>query len=352
LLSIPNKMASLFLKASALCAVVVAEGDEGSRWDWNSMTESRTYNGADASTFQHFDVNYMMGLVGENGHDAPVLHQSRQIPKLGLSSMEKVVALTSRSTRASIRKTLVDLLKRQVGIESMYSTKKEKLYIAASNIYDFIAKLLHSACSIALSNDGLWKEQMQCFSAYRQLLEVYSMWNAVRDVAFALEHGMSVTPESLAVCGPGAFQEENFVGQDVASQRLQSQYLVSATLRACYDNLQVRIEALRRWLSSLMISMDTSQDRSVSCLFRTITVLTCLSSGNQENVLDLAIKEEHKQHVMFSFARYSSVAMRDAAGNSGAPEDEDKGASASFVQVNDALGAPESPENLREVRRV
>ena len=60
--------------------------------------------------------------------------------------------------------------------------------------------------------------------------------------------------------------------------------------------------------------MDSQQDRAQSCLFRVITVLTCLSSGNQENVLDLAIKEEHKQHVVFGLARYSSVVMKDANG--------------------------------------
>ena len=49
-------------------------------------------------------------------------------------------------------------------------------------------------------------------------------------------------------------------------------------------------------MSSLLVSMETDSDRAQSCMFKVITVLTCLSSGNQENVLDLAIKEEHKQH--------------------------------------------------------
>jgi len=285
----------------------------GANWNWDQMTSSRSFNGpSDYSTFKSFDTTYMMALVGENGQDRNVLHQAHTLPKVGLTSMEKVVAMTSASTRASIRKQLVSLLKAQVRIESMYGSKKEKLYQSASSVYNFISRLLHSACTIALSNDGLWKEQMQCFSAYRQLLEVYSMWNGIRDIAFALEHGMSVTPENLAVCGPNAAMEDNFVSQDPSSQRLQNQYLVSATMRACYDNLQVRIEALRRWLSSLLVSMDSMQDRGESCLFRVITVLTCLSSGNQENVLDLAIKEEHKQHVVYSMARYASVVLKDA----------------------------------------
>merc|ERR1712072_314968 len=78
------------------------------------------------------------------------------------------------------------------------------------------------------------------------------------------------------------------------------------------------IEALRRWLSQLLISLDANQDRAQSCLFRVITVLTCLSSGNQENVLDLAIKEEHKQHVVFGMSRYTSVVMKDANGGGAA----------------------------------
>ena len=145
-----------------------------------------------------------------------------------------------------------------------------------------------------------------------------SRWNGVRDVAFALEHGMSVTEGTLAVCGPNVAQQDFFVSQTSGSARLQNQYLVAATMRACFDNLQVRIESLRRWLSTLLVSMDSQQDRAQSCLFRVITVLTCLSSGNQENVLDLAIKEEHKQHVVFGLARYSSVVMKDANGGAAA----------------------------------
>merc|ERR1719240_1914269 len=124
---------------------------------------------------------------------------------------------------------------------------------------------------------------------------------------------MSVTESTLAVCGPNVASQEHFVSQTSGSQRLQNQYLVAATMRACFDNLQVRIEAQRRWLSTLLVSMDSQQDRAQSCLFRVITVLTCLSSGNQENVLDLAIKEEHKQHVVFGMSRYTSVVMKDAA---------------------------------------
>merc|ERR1719326_2686746 len=135
----------------------------------------------------------MMTLMGTGGEDPSALHQSRHLPKVGLTSMEKVTAMTSVSTRASIRSQLVGLLKSQVRIESMYGTKKEKLYLSASSVYNFIAKLLQTSCNIALSNDVLWKEQMQCFSAYRQLLEIYAMWNGVRDVSFALEHGMAVT---------------------------------------------------------------------------------------------------------------------------------------------------------------
>lgn len=119
------------------------------------------------------------------------------------------------------------------------------------------------------------------------------------------------------VCGPNVANQDFFVSQTSGSARLQNQYLVAATMRACFDNLQVRIEALRRWLSTLLVSMDSQQDRAQSCLFRVITVLTCLSSGNQENVLDLAIKEEHKQHVVFGMSRYTSVVMKDSAGASG-----------------------------------
>jgi len=338
-------MASFMIKSGVTAlAVVHAAAEAGAEsWDHDQMSQSRTFDGAEAGGFQHFDANYMMGLVGTNGEDPLIVHPHKSMPKIGLTSMEKVTSLTSVSTRASIRSQLVDLLKKQVRIESMYGTKKEKLYNSASAVYGFISRLLGSACSIALGNDGLWKEQMQCFSAYRQLLEVYAMWNGIRDVAFALEHGMSVSMESLAVCGPNAIQEDKFVAQNAQSNRLQNQYLVSATLRACYDNLQVRIEALRRWLSQLMISMDSSQDRAESCLFRTITVLTCLSSGNQENVLDLAIKAEHKQHTIFTFSKYASVALRDQEAREGAAP-----ASASMLEIE----APQKPENLREIRKV
>jgi len=307
-----------------LAGVTFLSGADGaadaSSWDWKTMTSSRTFNGpSDYGDFKHFDSTYMMTLMGTGGEDPSALHSQRHLPKVGLTSMEKVTAMTSVSTRASIRSQLVGLLKSQVRIESMYGTKKEKLYLSASAIYNFIARLLHSACQIALSNDSLWKEQMQCFSAYRQLLEVYSMWNGVRDVAFALEHGMSVTEGTLAVCGPNVAQQDFFVSQQSGSARLQNQYLVAATMRACFDNLQVRIESLRRWLSTLLVSMDSQQDRAQSCLFRVITVLTCLSSGNQENVLDLAIKEEHKQHVVFGLSRYTSVVMKDAGAGGAAP---------------------------------
>merc|ERR1719247_1847851 len=93
----------------------------------------------------------MMTLMGTGGEDPSALHSQRHLPKVGLTSMEKVTAMTSVSTRASIRQQLVGLLKSQVRIESMYGTKKEKLYLSASAIYNFIARLLHSACQIALS---------------------------------------------------------------------------------------------------------------------------------------------------------------------------------------------------------
>jgi len=343
---------------ASLASGVSADAEAG-QWNWNQMTSSRSFNGPeDYSTFKSFDTTYMMALVGENGQDSTVLHKAHHLPKVGLTSMEKVVAMTSASTRASIRKQLVSLLKMQVRIESMYGTKKEKLYQSASSVYNFISRLLHSACTIALSNDGLWKEQMQCFSAYRQLLEVYSMWNGIRDIAFALEHGMSVTPENLAVCGPNAAMEDNFVSQDPSSQRLQNQYLVSATMRACYDNLQVRIEALRRWLSSLLVSMDSAQDRGESCLFRVITVLTCLSSGNQENVLDLAIKEEHKQHTVYSMARYASVVLKDASSGTGKHGANTGTTTSMGANATSASNAPsasliqvEEKQNLREIRK-
>jgi len=304
------------LITSSLAAV--ASADDKANFDWNQMASSRSSNGADYGTFMHFDTNYMAMMLGTHGKDGTVLHQANQLPKVGLTSMEKVTAMTAVSTRANIRKQLVSLLKAQVRIESMYNTKKEKLYMSASSVYNFISRLLHNACTIALSNDGLWKEQMQCFTAYKQLLEVYSMWNGVRDVVFALEHGMSVNEQSLAVCGSQASLKEHFVAQDDKANRLQNQYLVSATMRSCYDNLQIRIEALRRWLSSLLVSMETDSDRAQSCMFKVITVLTCLSSGNQENVLDLAIKEEHKQHTVYSFSRYSSMVLKDAVSGNGA----------------------------------
>lgn len=293
---------------SAFVAGVVAEGSEN-QWDWDKMTSSHTVSGKEFGTFAHFDNNYMAMLMGTGGQDFKALHQQKNMGHVGLTSMEKVTAMTSVSTRANIRKQLVDLLKAQVKIESMYNSKKEKLYVSASATYNFIAKLLHNACSIALSNDALWKEQMQCFNAYKQLLEVYSMWNGVRDVVFALEHGIPVSEQSFAVCGPGANLQDHFVAHESKSGRLQNQYLVSATMRACYDNLQVRIEALRRWLSGLLVSTDSDSDRAQSCLFKVITVLTCLSSGNQENVLDLAIKEEHNQHVVYGLAQYASTVL-------------------------------------------
>jgi len=321
------------------------------KWDWGAMTEKREFSGDSQNSFQHFDSTYMMALIGENGRDSPILHKSYAPPKVALTSMEKVTSMTAVSTRASIRSQLVGLLKAQVRIESMYGTKKEKLYLAASAIYGFIAKLLHSACDIALSNDVLWKEQMECFGAYRQLLEVYAMWNGVRDVAFALEHGMAVSDETLAMCGDTVSLQEHFVSQTSESNRLQNQYLVAATERACLDYLQVQIESRKNFMTEKLISTDPAQDRAQACLFRVITVLTCLASGNQEAILDLAIREEHKQHVVFSLARYASVALHDAeeagAGQLEAnnnhnnnPETESESDSvasaASFVQLRDA----------------
>jgi hypothetical protein len=166
---------------------------------------------------------------------------------------------------------------------------------------------------------------------------------------------MSVTEETLAVCGPNVADRERFVSQSTSSARLQNQYLVSATMRACFDNLQIKIESLRRWLSTLLVSMDSQQDRAQSCLFRVITVLTCLSSGNQENILDLAIKEEHKQHVVFGLSRYTSVVMKDAGAGGAAPaagdtasllESNSTAPSSSFVELEPAV-AP--PANLRPV---
>jgi len=318
---------------------------------WDKTVQSRSYNGAqDYGTFKHFDSTYMMTLMGTNGVDQPVLHQKHELPPVGLSSMEKVTTMTAVSTRASIRSQLVGLLKNQVRIESMYGTKKEKLYLAASAIYNFIATLLQSACHIALGNDVLWKEQMQCFSAYRQLLEIYSMHNQVRDVAFALEHGMTVTEQTLAVCGPNVANQDHFVAQSSQSGRLQNQYLVAATMRACFDNLQVKIEAAKGWLTALMVGMDSSQDHAQSCLFRVVTVLTCLASGTQENVLDLAIKEEHVQHVAYAFSRYASIALLDAhpdsSTDSANTEDDSTNsnttAMSSFVEIDEPSSAMRS----------
>jgi len=299
----------------ALCTMGVnADASAGgNNWNFDTMTKQRNVQAGSGGAFTHFDSTYMMALMGTGGKDETILHKHTQLSSrsVALTAMEKVTAQTAVATRASIRKQLVGLLKSQVRIESMYGSKKEKLYLSASSIYNFIATLLHSACGIALDNDVLWKEQMQCFSAYRQLLEIYSMFNGVRDVAFALEHGMSVTEDTLAVCGPNVAYKEHFVSQTSGSGRLQNQYLVATTMRACFDNLQVRIEASRRWLSTLLVSMDSQQDRAQACLFRVITVLTCLSSGNQENVLDLAIKEEHSQHVVYGLARYASIALQN-----------------------------------------
>lgn len=344
-------VSSTFILSALVATGVNADASAGgSNWDWKTTTQSRSFSGDDKNTLKYFDANYMMALVGTNGVDQTVLHAKSQMPKVALTSMEKVTAMTSVSTRASIRAQLVNLLKSQVRIESMYGSKKEKLYLSASSVYNFIAKLLASACNIALSNDVLWKEQMQCFSAYRQLLEIYAMWNGVRDVSFALEHGMAVTPETLAVCGPDVAPKEHFVAQNTNSQRLQNQYLVAATMRKCYDNMQVRIEALRRWLSASLVAMDSQQDRAQSCLFRVITVLTCLSAGNQENVLDLAIKEEHKQHVTFGLARYASIALNDAEQASSSMLETNSTvtpSTSSFVEIE---SAPEP--TLREVRKV
>lgn len=337
-------MVSSSLFVGAMCAMASGVAAESGQFPWDKMVQSRGYDGTMANSFKHFDNTYMMTLMGTNGVDPPVLHQHHELPRVGLSSMEKVTAMTAVSTRASIRAQLVGLLKSQVRIESLYGTKKEKLYLAASAIYNFIATLLQSACHIALGNDVLWKDQMQCFSAYRQLLEIYSMHNAVRDVAFALEHGMTITEGTLAVCGPQVANQDHFVAQTAQSGRLQNQYLVSATMRACFDNLQVRIEAARGWLSTLMVSMDSQQDRAQSCLFRVITVLGCLSSGNQENVLDLAIKEEHAQHVGFDFARYASIGLLDAG------SDGNNTASSSFVEIDAAEPAPAAM--LRDARRL
>jgi hypothetical protein len=343
-------VSSTFILSALVAVGVNADASAGaSNWNWDNV-QSRSFNGDDKNTFKYFDANYMMALVGTNGVDQPVLHSKSTMPKVALTAMEKVTAMTSVSTRASIRSQLVNLLKAQVRIESMYGSKKEKLYLSASSVYNFIARLLHSACNIALSNDVLWKEQMQCFSAYRQLLEVYAMWNGIRDVSFALEHGMAVTPETLAVCGPDVAIKEHFVAQNPNSQRLQNQYLVAGTMRKCYDNMQIRIEALRRWLSASLVAMDSNQDRAQSCLFRVITVLTCLSAGNQENVLDLAIKEEHKQHVTFGLARYASIALADAdqANQASMLETNSTMApSSAFVEIESA-----SEPTLREVRKV
>jgi len=346
-------MVSFGLTLGALCVTGVSASAgataANNKWDWGAMTEKRQFSGESQNSFQHFDSTYMMALIGENGKDSPILHKSFSPQPIALTSMEKVTSMTAVSTRASIRSQLVGLLKAQVRIESMYGTKKEKLYLAASSIYGFIAKLLHSACDIALSNDVLWKEQMECFGAYRQLLEVYAMWNGVRDVTFALEHGMAVSDSTLAMCGDTVSLQEHMVSQTSESNRLQNQYLVAATERACLDYLQVQIESRKNFMTEKLISTDPAQDRAQACLFRVITVLTCLASGNQEAILDLAIREEHKQHVVFSLARYASVALHDAeAGqledtpremsqqSSETESSESDAVAASFVQLRDA----------------
>ena len=67
-------------------------------------------------------------------------------------------------------------------------------------------------------------------------------------------------------------------------------------------------------LSQLLINSDDTSDRASSCIFRTITVLTCLSSGTNESILDLAIREEHKQKVAYTMSRYASTALAIADG--------------------------------------
>ena len=220
----------------------MSQVDGALNWDWDKTTTSYTSSGKDYGTPTHFDTNYFAALLGTKGHDDLIVHPKVNMPKIGLTPMEKVTAVTSISTRASIRKQLVGLLKQQVNIENMYTNKKEKLYMSASAVYGFINRLLHSACNIALSNDGLWQEQMQCFTAYKQLLEVYAMWNGVRDISFALENGMAVTEKSFDVCGKDVVTKDMWVAHDPSTQRLQNQYLVAGAMRKCYDNLQIKVE--------------------------------------------------------------------------------------------------------------
>ena len=200
----------LFLSSITLAAATDADSfvdaNSNTQWNFDDFATSRAFSGADYGSPTHFDTNYFAALIGTNGHDPAILHPKSTMPKVGLTAMEKVTAISSASTRASVREQLVNLLKQQVAIENSFTNKKEKLYLSAGAVYNFIQRLLTSACNIALSNDGLWKEQMQCFTAYKQLLEVYAMWNGVRDITFALENGMAVTKESFAVENLKCFQ--------------------------------------------------------------------------------------------------------------------------------------------------
>lgn len=332
--------------ATELDSFVDAGSNTAAQWNWDDAATSRAFSGADYATPTHFDTNYFAALIGTNGHDGVVLHPKQTMPKVGLTSMEKVTAVSSESTRASIRAQLVNLLKQQVAIENSYTNKKEKLYLSAGAVYNFIQRLLTSACNIALSNDGLWQEQMQCFTAYKQLLEVYAMWNGVRDITFALDNGMAVTKDSFAVCrldkDDVVVSDDMFVAHNPDTQRLQNNYLVTAVQRKCYDNLQIKVEALRRWLSQLLIDSDDHSERAQSCLFKTITVLTCLSAGNQEAILDLSIREEHKQKVVYTMSRYASTAIAIADGG------HDGEATNTENSVNPTVGG--APVAMREIR--
>jgi len=291
-------MSKTIFKFALLAQASCANSESSTDWSGNSQH------------FQNFDTVRFAGLVGTDGQDPSVLHNGLNFPEVKMTSMEKSMTMTSLSVRKNIRSQLVSLLKQQVAIESIYTSRKEKLYISATAVYSFIGRLLHSACGIALQNDDLWKDQMQCFCAYKQLLEVYSMYNGVRDLGFALQHNMELTTESFSVCGGG---QEMPQGDDIGAYRI------------CLENLDTKTTALKNYLTNELVNSDGKSDRAESCLFRVVTVLTCLSANHHEMLLNLAITQEHKKTAVSSFARYAANALEQISEESNESSSEEDG---------------------------
>ena len=77
------------LTSAAYLAICNAEG-AGEGWNWEKMTTSQAFDGKDYGTNRHFDNNYFAMLMGTGGVDFRAIHQSKTMPKVGLTSMEKV----------------------------------------------------------------------------------------------------------------------------------------------------------------------------------------------------------------------------------------------------------------------